>query len=130
MEGQWNANDRELAEIKFIAEGDVDTPVLLININQYNNGEYSDGKAYQDYMKILPQILDEVGGKLLWQLPTLGQPLGYRAAYEILGNCYPYHKSLLALPNVPSSVENYRLKNFCVSEAVIHRCPTDIIQAN
>ena len=72
MEGQWNANDRELAEIKSIAEGDVDTPVLMININKYNDSEYPDGKVYQDYMKILPKILDEVGGKLLWQLPTLG----------------------------------------------------------
>ena len=35
MEGQWNANDRELAEIKSIVEGDVDTPVLMININNY-----------------------------------------------------------------------------------------------
>ena len=34
MEGQWNANDRELAEIKSIAESDVDTPVLMININK------------------------------------------------------------------------------------------------
>jgi hypothetical protein len=65
MEGQWNANDRELAEIKSIAEGDVDTPVLMININKYNDGEFPDGKTYQDYMKILPKILDEVGGTSL-----------------------------------------------------------------
>ena len=36
MEGQWNANDRELAEIKSMGEGDVDTPVLIININKYS----------------------------------------------------------------------------------------------
>ena len=40
MEGQWNANDRELAEIKSIAEGDVDTPgingLTLINIMMVN----------------------------------------------------------------------------------------------
>ena len=46
MEGQWNANDRELAQIKSIAEGDVDTPVLMININKYNDGEYPYGKTY------------------------------------------------------------------------------------
>ena len=46
MEGQWNANDRELAEIKSIAEGDVDTPVLMININKYKDSEYPYGKTY------------------------------------------------------------------------------------
>ena len=78
-------------------------------------------------MKILPKILDEVGGKLLWQLPTLGQPVGSQAADAILGIWYPSHKSFLALPTAPSSVENFRIKNLCVSEAVIHRCPADII---
>ena len=102
----------------------------MVNINKYNDGEYPDGKAYQDYMKILPQILDEVGGKLLWQLPALGQPVGSQATDEILGFCYPSHKSFLALPTAPSSVENFRIKNFCASEAVIHRCHADIIPAN
>jgi len=102
----------------------------MININKYNDGEYPYGKAYQDYMKILPKILDEVGGKLLWQLPTLGQPVGSQAADEILGIWYPSHKSFLALSIAPSSVENFRIKNLCVSEAVIHRCPADIIPAN
>ena len=69
-------------------------------------------------MKILPKILDEVGGKLLWQLPTLGQPVGSQATDEILGIWYPSHKSFLALPIALSSVENFRIKNLCVSEAV------------
>ena len=130
MKGQWNANDRELAEIEYIANGDLDTPVLMINIAKYNDGKYPKGKAYQGYMKILTQILDEVGGKLLWQLPALSQPVGSQAAEEILGFCYPSHKSFLALPTAPSSVENFRIKNFCVSEAVIQRFPADIISVN
>ena len=130
MEGQWNANDKELAEIKSIAEGDIDTPILMININKYNDCEYPHGNAYQDYMNILPKILDEVGGKILWQLPALGQPVGSQAADEILGIWYPSHKSFLALRTAPSSVENFRIKNLCLSEAVIHRCPADIIPMN
>ena len=102
----------------------------MININKYKDVEYPDGNAYQDYMRILPKILDEVGGKLLWQLPTLGQPVGSQAADEILGIWYHSHKSFLALPTAPSSIENFRKKNLCVSEAVIHRCPADIIPAN
>ena len=33
MEGQWNVNANELAEIKAIADSNLDTPVLMININ-------------------------------------------------------------------------------------------------
>jgi len=40
MEGQWNANEREVAEIKVVASSKSDSPVLMININKYNDGEY------------------------------------------------------------------------------------------
>ena len=107
MEGQWNANDKELAEIKSIAEGDVDTPILMININKYNDGEYPHGNAYQDYMKILPKMLDKVGGKILWKLPALGQPVGSQAVDEILGIWDPSHKSFSALQTAQSLLENF-----------------------
>ena len=51
MEGQWKVNENELAEIKAI----VFYPVLMININKYNDGEYPNGETYQDYLKILPK---------------------------------------------------------------------------
>ena len=127
MEGQWNANEREVAEIKAIASSQSDSPVLMININKHNDGEYPNGETYRNYMKILPKILDEVGAKVLWQLPALGQPVGSQAADEILGIWYPSHKSFLSLPTATSSVANFRLKNLCVSEAVVHRCPADVI---
>ena len=127
MEGQWNANEREVAEIKVVASSKSDSPVLMVNINKYNDGEYPNGETYRDYMKILPKIMNEVGAKVLWQLPALGQPVGSQAADEILGIWYPSHKSFLSLPTAPSSVENFRLKNLCVSEAVVHRCPADVI---
>ena len=127
MEGQWNANEREVAEIKAIASSQSDSPVLMININKYNDGEYPNGETYRNYMKILPKILDEVGAKVLWQLPALGQPVGSQAADEILGIWYPSHKSFLSLPTAPSSEENFQLKNLCVSETVVHRCPADVI---
>ena len=127
MEGQQNTNGRRLAEIKAIASSKSDSPVLMININKYNDVEYPNGESYGDYMKILPKILDEVGAKVLWQLPALGQPVGSQVDDEILGIWYPSHKSFLSLPTAPSSEENFQLKNLCVSEAVVHRCPADVI---
>ena len=116
MEGEWKVNENELAEIKAIADSNLDTPVLMININKYNDGEYPNGETYLDYLKILPKILDEVGAEVLWQLPVLGQPVGTKSADEMLGIWYPSHKSFLSLPLAPSSVENFRIKNACVSE--------------
>jgi hypothetical protein len=78
-------------------------------------------------MEILPKLLKEVGAKVLWRLPTLGQPVGSQSADEMLGIWYPSHKSFLALRDQPSSMENFRLKNLCISEAVVHRCPDDVI---
>ena len=130
MSASWNANELELDKIKAIADSGEDTPVLMVNINKYLDGEYPNGDAYKSYMKILPQILAEVAGKLLWQVPALGQPVGSQAADEILGIWYPSHKSFLALRTAPSYEENFRLKNLCISKAVIHRCPADIIPKN
>ena len=48
MEGQWNANEREVAEIKAIASSQSDSPVLMININKYNDGEYPNGETYRN----------------------------------------------------------------------------------
>ena len=43
MQVQWNTNDKELANIKAIAESESDRPVLMININKYNDAEYPSG---------------------------------------------------------------------------------------
>ena len=99
----------------------------MVNMNKYRDREYPTNDAYKSYMKILPKILTEVAGKALCQVTILGQPVGSQAADEILGIWYPSHKSFLALRTAPSYEENFRLKNLCISKAVIHRCPAHII---
>jgi len=54
MEGQWNAIDREVAEINAIASSKSDSPLLMININKYNDDESPSGETYRVYMKISP----------------------------------------------------------------------------
>ncbi len=58
------------------------------------------------------------------KLGTTSRPTG---ADEILGAWYPSHKAFLSLKEQPSSAESFRLRELCVSEAVVHRCPEDII---
>ena len=83
------------------------TPALMVNMNKYRDGEYPTSDAYKSYMKISPKILTEVAGKVLWQVPILGQPDGSQAADEIFGIWYPSHKSFLALRTASSYDENF-----------------------
>ena len=78
MEGQWNANEREVAEIKVVASSKSDSPVLMVNINKYNDGEYPNGETYRDYMKILPKILMKWGLKSFGNYLRWASPLGRR----------------------------------------------------
>ena len=83
------------------------TLFLMVNMNKYRDGEYPTSDAYKSYMKILPKILTEVAGKVLWQVPILGQPVGLQAADEIFGIWYPSHKSFLVLRTASSYDENF-----------------------
>ena len=98
------------------------------NINKYHaSADFPNGKPYKDWMKVLPKMVDEVGGKILWQVPSLGQPVSQQAADKILGAWYPSHKAFLSLEEQPSAAQSFRLRGLCVSEALVHRCPEDFI---
>ena len=128
MKDTFSPNPEEYEIIKKIAEGTDDGPVLMININKYlAEAGFPNGELYIEWMKVLATLLEQVGGKLLWKVPVLGQPVGVPAADTILGAWYPSHKSFLSLRDQPASEESFRLRNLCVSEAVVHRCPENII---
>jgi len=128
MKDTFSPNPEEYEIIKKIAEGTDDSPVLMININKYlPEAGFPNGEPYSEWMKVLATLLEQVGGKLLWKVPVSGQPVGVQAADEILGAWYPSHKSFLSLRDQPASEESFRLRNLCVSEAVVHRCPDNII---
>jgi len=128
MNDTWAPNKEEYETIEKIANSTGDGPILMININKYHaSAGFPNGKPYTDWMKVLPKMVEEVGGKLLWQVPSLGQPVGQQAADEILGAWYPSHKAFLSLKEQPSAAESFRLRELCVSEAVVHRCPENII---
>jgi len=102
--------------------------VLMININKYlPEAGYPDGKLYKDYMKAMRVLVNQLGAKIHWQIPVLGQPVGTQAADEILGAWYPSHKAFLSLREQPGSAENYRCRALCVEQAVVHRCPENVI---
>ena len=127
MSDQFEPNPIEFFEIKRIAESAEDKAVLMLNLNRYiPTAAYPNGELYKSYMMALNQLLDQLGGRILWQMPSFGQPLGGEKLDEIIGIWYPSHKAFLKLREMPGSAENFKLRGMCVEYAVLHRCPGDM----
>ena len=125
MNDQFVRTDDFLA-IEKIAKSDEDKPVLMVALNKYFESEYPDGSIYEDYMKALDALLEQIGARILWRTPVYGQPIGTQPLDEILGAWYPSHRAFLAMRDQGHiSEENFRLQTLAVEYAVVHRCPED-----
>ncbi|MEM7405752.1 MAG: hypothetical protein AAF458_10695 [Pseudomonadota bacterium] len=123
-DGKPNRNPAEMAVIEQVAGTADDGPVLMLNLNRYSQAAgFPDGQLYRDYMRVLNALLPKVGGRILWQYPVRGQPLGDQPVDEVLGVWYPSHQAFLDLPSADGADENYRLREQAVADATIHRCP-------
>ena len=115
--------ESELAVIQEIADGD-DSPVLMMNLNRYTEGEYPDGEAYKEWRRVNAEMIGNVGGKILWALPVLGQILvngELEPVDEILAYWYPSHQSFLDTRNFDVVKTNFELRKQLVDYAIIHR---------
>ena len=119
-------NPVELERIKAIAGTAKDGPIVMLNLNRYKDiAGFPDGSRYRRYMSALDALLPKVGAKILWRAPALGQAAGNQDIDEILAVWYPSHQAFLDMPQQPGADANYRLRQDCVAEATIHRCPGD-----
>ena len=117
----------EIEAIIATVESGQDAPVLMLNLNRYTVAAgYPNGDEYRTYMAQLEESVGRVGGKVLWRTPVAGQPVGceHDRVDEILAVWYPSN-AYLQLREEPGSAEMYRLRELCVTNAVIHRCPGD-----
>ena len=127
MADQFDPNPAEFSEINKIAVSAEDKAVLMLNLNRYvRKAAYPNGELYMNYMRALNQLLEQLGGRILWQMPSFGQPLGGEKLDEIIAIWYPSHKAFLKLREMPGSTENFKLRGMCVEYAVLHRCPGDM----
>ena len=117
-------NPGELQRIKAIAGTAADGPIIMLNLNRYKEVcEFPDGALYSRYMNALEELLHKVGAKALWRANVMGQAAGEQAIDEVLAVWYPSHQAFLDMPQQPGADINYRLRQECVAEATIHRCP-------
>jgi len=116
----------EIGVIESIAASGRDVPVLMLNLNRYTAAAgYPHGEAYQTYAAQLEESVGLTGGKVLWRTPVSGQPVGceHDGVDEILAVWYPSHAAFLVLRT--GNEELFRLRELCVANSVIHRCPGD-----
>ena len=116
----------EVDAITATAESDHDAPVLMLNLNRYTvAAAFPHGDEYQTYMAQIEASVGRVGGKVLWRTPVSGQPVGceHDEVDEILAVWYPSHAAFLRLRTEVGSEDLFRLRELCVANSVIHRCP-------
>ena len=112
--------------ITAIAMSGHDAPVLMLNLNRYTiAAAYPHGQEYQTYLAKIEESVSSVGGKILWRTPVSGQPVGceHDRVDEILAVWYPSHTAFLELRI--QNEELFQLRELCVANSVIHRCPGD-----
>ncbi|RZO70621.1 MAG: hypothetical protein EVA67_07010 [OM182 bacterium] len=115
-------NPAEYEIIETVAAG-ADKPFVMLNLNAYaERAGYPNGQGYQEYMAKLDQLLSEAGGKVLWRVPVEGSLLGGIALHEVIAIYYPSHQAFLNMRTLPSSDENFRLRELAVDRAQLHRC--------
>ncbi len=123
-----NRDDFEI--IEKIATSNDDTSLVMLNLNTYApEAGYPNGALYTEWMHVLGMLIDQAGGKKLWQLPVFGQPIGSQELDEIIAVWWPSHSAFLSITDQPASEENFRLRSLCLKNAVLHRCPGDILSS-
>ncbi len=116
----------EIDAITAITVSGHDAPVLMLNLNRYTTAAaYPQGEDYRTYMAKIEESVGRVGGKVLWRTPVSGQPVGceHDGVDEILAVWYPSHTAFLRLRT--QNEDLFRLRELCVANSVIHRCPGD-----
>ena len=113
-------------EIKIIEEiiNTKDKPVLMMNLNRYKKGLYPNSDLYQEWVSINNQMIEDVGGKILWRMPVLGQLLSNgpnEPIDEIIAYYYPTHQSLLNTRGKEITKKNFELRQDLIDYAIIHR---------
>ena len=118
-----STNPVEIDTIRRIAQSKSDGPVFMLNLNKYRvEAGFPHGQLYREYMSALDSLLAEVGGRILWRTPVLGQVVGSQDIDEAIGIWYPSHQSFLNLISAPTSGENMRLRTLAIEHADLHRC--------
>ena len=130
-------NRDQMAEVAALAGADGDGPVVMLNLNRYREqasyeadppgGESRDvsGRdAYLRYAAVASQVLDRVGGRVLWHTDSSGTVIGEdQERYdEIIAVWYPSTAAFAALATDPDTLEARAHRLAALERATLIRC--------
>jgi hypothetical protein len=109
----------QFQEMQEIAGGADDGPIVMLNLNRYR-----DRDAYARYGEVALRVLQQIGGRVLWQAPVQGTVVGDDSDSfdDVLAVWYPSAAAFLALATNPEILEarEHRLQG--LERAAILRC--------
>ena len=120
-------NEQEIKKIEEIIK-QKDYPVIMMNLNRYKENTYPKSKSYLEWVSINEQMIDAVGGKILWRMPVEGQLLNNgpnEPLDEIICYYYPTHQALLDTRGLAITSRNFELRKDLIDYAIIHRVKGD-----
>ena len=107
---------QQIAEVTALAGAESDGPVVMLNLNRYReraayDGEVPEGaspdvsghEAYLRYGAVASQVLERVGGKILWHTDSQRTVVGDETDryHEVIAVWYPSLASFAALVTDP-----------------------------
>lgn len=130
-------NQQQLAEVLELAGGESDGPVVMLNLNRYREraeyegrppgdlpGDVSGQEAYMRYGAVAAQVLERVGGRILWHTESKRTVVGDDSDRydEILAVWYPSLAAFASLAGDPAILEARAHRNAGLERAALICC--------
>ena len=87
-------DQKQISELTQLAESDGDGPLVMLNLNRYRDRE-----AYARYGIVALEVLEKVGGRILWHADARATVVGgdEETYDEVIAVWYPSAAAFLAL---------------------------------
>jgi uncharacterized protein (DUF1330 family) len=110
---------QQLADVVALAGADGDGPVVMLNLNRYR-----DRQAYERYGVVALEVLERVGGRILWQAEAKATVIGDDSDRydEVIAVWYPSVGAFTALATDPEIVEARTIRAEALERAALICC--------
>ena len=109
----------QIAALQAIAGTDADQPLVMLNLNTYRDRE-----EYERYGRVALEVLNRVGGRVLWAAPATMTVIGEdgEGCDEVIAVQYPSAQAFLDLALAPEVMEALPHRRAGLERAVLIRC--------
>jgi uncharacterized protein (DUF1330 family) len=116
----------QIAALQAIAGTDADRPLVMLNLNTYR-----DRAEYERYGQVALEVLERVGGSILWAAPAMMTVIGGdgEGCDEVIAVRYPSAQAFLDLALAPEILAALPHRQAGLQRAVLIRCDDASISA-